>query len=61
MFVDFLKQVKKRYYCCFKYNFCVNAKICCEKNYRRKNREKSFSYYKAEKQRKIQNSKKLIR
>ena len=53
MFVDFLKQIKKRYYCCFKYNFCVNAKICYEKNYRQKNREKKFLYYKIEKQRKI--------
>ena len=49
MFVDFLKQIKKRYYYCFKYNFCVNAKIYYEKNYRRKNREKNFSYHKIKK------------
>ena len=44
MFVNFLKQIKKCYYCYFKYNFRVNAKICCKKNYRRKNRKKNFSY-----------------
>ena len=61
MFVDFSKQVKKRYYCCFKYNSCVDAKICCEKNHRRKNRKKNFSYCKVKKQRKVKNSKKVVR
>ena len=49
MFVNFLKQVKKCYYCYFKYNFCVNAKICYKKNYRQKNCEKIFSYCEIEK------------
>ena len=61
MFVDFLKQVKKRYYCCFEYNSRVNAKICCEKNYRQKNYKKNFSYYEVEKQQKVKNSKKTVR
>ena len=60
MFVDFLKQVKKRYYCYFKYNFRVNAKIYYEKNYRRKNCEIFFLYYEVEKQRKVKNLKKII-
>ena len=61
MFVDFLKQVEKRYYCCFKYSFCVNAKVCCEKNRRRKDCEKNFSYCEVEKQQKIKDLKKIIR
>ena len=60
MFVDFLKQVKKRYYCCFKCNFRVNAKICYEKNYQRKNCEKNFLYCKVKKQQKIKSLKKVI-
>ena len=50
MFINFLKQIKKRYYCCFKYNFCINAKIYCKKNHQQKNRKKNFSYRKIKKQ-----------
>ena len=60
MFVNFLKQIKKRYYCCFKCNFYVNAKICCEKSRRRKNRKKNFLYCKVKKRQKVKNLKKFI-
>ena len=53
IFVNFLKQVEKRYYCCFKYNFCINAKIYCEKSYQRKNRKRFFLYCEIEKQQKL--------